>query len=660
VTALAESLALALRHYQGGRLQAAEQLYRQILAAQPDNATALYNLGLVFKDQGQRDEAACCWRRAAQLQPDQAATHNNLGNILREQGQFDEAVACFRRAIELQPGVARFHYNLGNALRDQEKLAEAAAAYRRALALAPDYAEAHSNLGNVLRRQGKLDEAVAAWQRAIELKPDFAEAHFNLSVAYTDQEKFPEAMAACRRALLLKPDFAAAHNNLGHALRELGNLDEAVACCRRALELEPDLAAAHNNLGNALKDRGEWDAALICYRRAIELDANFTKAHYNLGVAEEETGDFQRAEACFRRALACDARFAPAHYNLAKLLRGKLADNDLAAQRRLLAANDMTDSQRMLLHFGLAQVLDARGEYAAAAEHLERANALQLAQWRRRGRAYDPQAHELLVARLTELCTPGFFQRTAGFGLESELPVFIVGLPRSGTTLIEQILAAHSKVFAAGEIKLVHETLIALARPGGDLIGGLRQMDRQLVQDLAARHLARLSAYSGTALRVVDKLPENYLYLGPLAVLFPRAKFIHCRRDLRDVALSCWMTHFQEVRWANDRDHILSQFREHQRIMEHWRKVLPARLLEVDYEETVANLEAAARRLVEFCGLAWEPGCLRFYEAKRPVSTASAVQVRQPAYDTSVHRWNHYARLLESLFARLPASRGGK
>ena len=338
---------------------------------------------------------------------------------------------------------------------------------------------------------------------------------------------------------------------------------------------------------------------------------------------------------------------------MAELLGGKLPEEDLAAQRRLLEEMELTDAQRLLLHFGLAQVLDARGEYAEAAEHLDRGNALQLSEWRKRGQEYDPKEHESLVTRMIAVCTPDFFERVRGFGLESELPVFVVGLPRSGTTLIEQILASHSQVFGAGEIKLARDTMAALGGQGADSIEGLRQLDRETARRLASRHLERLRALNPAALRIVDKMPENYLYLGLLASLFPRAKFIHCRRDLRDVAVSCWMTHFQEIRWANDQQHIASRFHEYQRMMEHWRKVLPVPLLEVDYEETVADLEGVARQLVAWCGLAWEPKCLEFHQAKRPVRTASAVQVRQPVFRTSVGRWKHYEQALGSLFAQL-------
>ncbi len=684
---ISEALAIAARHHQAGRLQAAEQIYRQILALEPNHADAWhllgviahqvgkheiaveyigrairlngsatafhYNLANTFKDQGKLDEAVACYRRALELKPDYPDAHNNLGAVLRDQGKLVEAIACYRRALELKPDYAEAYKNLGKPMKDQGKPGEAVACYRRALELKPDFAEAHSNLGVASSDQGKLDEAVACYRRALEFRPDYAEAYNNLGNALKDQGKLDEAVACCRRALKLRPDYAEAHGNLGNALKDQGKLDEAVACYHRALELKADFAEAHNNLGAALNEQGKLDQAIACYQRALKLKPDHAEAQANLGSALEEIGDLQGAEDCFRAALRDHSRFTFAYYKLAELLGGKLPQQDLAAQRRLLEETELTDAQRLWLHFGLAQVLDARGEYDEAAEHLDRGNALQLSEWRNCGREYDPKEHELLITRMIGVSTPDFFERVRGFGSESQLPVFIVGLPRSGTTLIEQILASHSQVFGAGEVTLARDTMASLGGQGADFIEGLGRLDRETASRLASRHLERLRSFSGTALRIVDKTPENYLFLGLLASLFPKLKLIHCRRDLRDVAVSCWMTHFKEIRWANDQEHIVSRFGQYQRLMEHWRKVLPVPMLEVDYEDTVADLEGVARKIVAWCGLAWEPGCLEFHRAKRPVRTASTVQVRQPVFRTSVGRWKHYERALASLLARL-------
>ncbi len=464
-----------------------------------------------------------------------------------------------------------------------------------------------------------------------------------------------ETVACCRQALQWKPELAEAHNNLGSALKAQGKLDEAVACYRRALELKSNYPEAHNNLGAALHDQGKLDEAAACYRRALELKPDYAETHNNLGIALAEAGDLQLAEASFRTALRHNPRFALAHYKLAELLGGGLPDQDLAVQRQLAAETELPAGQQLLLHFALAHVLDARGQYAEAAEHLQRGNALQLAQWHEHGQDYDPSVYASLVTRMMAVCTPEFFQRVGSFGSSSEMPVFVVGLPRSGTTLVEQILASHSQVFGAGEIHLAGDTMAALGGQGTDPIEGLRRLSRETAERLAARHLESLRALDSAALRIIDKLPDNYLFLGLLAALFPRAKLIHCRRDLRDTAVSCWMTHFRELRWTNDPQHIASRLHEYRRMMEHWRQVLPVPLLEVDYEETVANLEGVARKLVAWCGLAWEPDCLDFHRAKRPVRTASAIQVRQPVFATSVGRWKHYEPYLAELLRGLPS-----
>ena len=457
--------------------------------------------------------------------------------------------------------------------------------------------------------------------------------------------------------LQLKPDFAEAHNNLGIAFWNQGMRDEAVVCYRRALQLKPNYAEAHNNLGVAIWEQGKRDEAVACYHRALQLKPDYANAHNNLGILRVELGAFEDAERGFRQALWHEPRLASAWFQLANLLRGRLSEDDLNAMRRLLTDPNLTDDERAALHFGLATTLDARNNYDQAAEHLRQANGFALAKRRKVGQDYDPAVHAGFVDRLLATFTSAFFERVRGFGAESERPIFIFGLPRSGTTLLEQILASHSQVFGAGELPLGGEDFRMLAPSGfteARAFEAFANLEATTVKRLAERHLEKLQAVDAEALRIVDKMPVNYLYIGLLATLFPKGKFIHCRRDPRDVAVSCWMTNFSEIRWANDPEHIITRFREYQRVMIHWRQVLPVRLLEVEYEETVADLEAVARRLVAWCGLEWEPVCLAFHEGKSRVHTSSATQVRQSLYTRSVGRWKYYESSLGSLFAKLP------
>jgi tetratricopeptide (TPR) repeat protein len=291
---ISEALAIAVRHHQAGRLQAAGQIYRQILALEPNHADAWHLLGVIAHQGGKHGIAVEYIGRAIVLNGTESAFHNNLGSAYCALRRIPEAVACYRRALELKPDYVEAHRNLGLALKALGKLEEAAACYRRALELKPDYVEAHYDLGIALKDQGKLDEAVVCYRRALELKPGFAMARNNLGVALKDQGKPDEAAACWRRALELKPDYAEARNNLGAAFKELGKLDEAVACYRRALELKPDYAEAHSNLGLALNDQGKLDEAVACCRRALELKPDFADAHWSQSLMSLLIGDFPR------------------------------------------------------------------------------------------------------------------------------------------------------------------------------------------------------------------------------------------------------------------------------------------------------------------------------------------------------------------------------
>ncbi len=457
-------------------------------------------------------------------------------------------------------------------------------------------------------------------------------------------------------AVWLAPNVADAHSNLGLILLERGDPKTALVHCREAIRLRPSFVAAHINLGNVLQVLGRQDEAEECFRAAIRLEPSTAAAHAGLAGVLEELGETSESLASLREALRHDPRHTGALARLATRLRDSLSETDEAAIEHLAGEPALPPEGRWLLLFGLTQVCDARGEFAKAAELAERANALQLSDFRRRGLAYDPASHTLFVDRLLEKFTPGFFDRVRGWGHETERPVFVVGMPRSGTTLVEQILASHPRVFGAGELRLATSTFNSLpsaTRHRGLPYECLDYLDRDAVLYLARQHLEGLAERNASADRVVDKMPENTLYLGLMALLFPRARFIHCRRDLRDSALSCWITNFGQVRWACDQHHIATRAAEYLRVMEHWRRVLSVPVLEVDYESLVAEPASVSRELLAWCGLEWNAACAEPHKTRRPVRTASAIQVRRAIYATSVGRWKNYAQPLAPMFAEL-------
>jgi hypothetical protein len=380
----------------------------------------------------------------------------------------------------------------------------------------------------------------------------------------------------------------------------------------------------------------------------------------SLGGLHEESGELAEAETAFRDALELQPAFALPHARLATLLRGKLSDADLAALEGRLADPLLADGPRARLLFALGHVLDGRGDFARAADCLHRANALTQELNRMQKREYVPVEHERFVDKLLLAFGPEFFARTLGAGVQTRRPVFIFGLPRSGTTLIEQVLASHSRVYGAGELRLARQTFEAIPsvlRRSDAPVVSVPHLEPSAIHRLAEQHLEGLRVLDGKPVeRVVDKMPDNYLFLGLLAALFPQAAFVHCRRDLRDVAVSCWMTDFRSIRWANDPEHIAARFRQYHRLMQHWQTVLPVPVHEVVYEQLIDDFETEARRLLAVCGLEWEPACGRFHETARPVRTASVTQVRQPLYRRALARWKHYEGPLADLFARLPVA----
>jgi tetratricopeptide (TPR) repeat protein len=586
-------------------------------------------VGLQFHRGGQLEEAARCYRELLARSPDDADALHLLGLVVHQQGQTHLALDLLGRAVAVSPKHVGAHLNLAQLLLDQGRANAALAHLQEMVRLRPDLAIAQTQLGLLLRQQGEPEEAEPFLLQATALEPNSPAAWKNLAELYADREEFAAALPCWERVVALDPSRAAPRLGLAWALQEMGRIEEAERHLRSALEQHPDSAAAHLSLGSLHEQQGDPGAAAAAYRTALKLQPSLT----------------------------------PARVRLALLLRGQLPDADRAALEEQADDPQRSAETRAGLLLALAQVLDAQGNHAAAAARAGQGHALSREQARRRGTDYDPAAYQRFVDSFLDAFTPDFFARTADAGLPTRQPVFIVGLPRSGTTLVEQILASHSRVHGAGELRLARQTFRAIPAAlggGGDALDHLAALDGPAVRRLAEQHLARLTALGGSADRVVDKMPDNYQYLGLLAALFPEATFIHCRRDLRDVAVSCWLTDFRWQPWTHDFEHIATRFAQYDRLMAHWSGVLPVTLCVVDYETLVSDPEPTVRRVLAACGLEWEPACLEFHRARRPVRTPSAPQVRRPLYQASVGRWLYYQKELGGLFQRLSALPGNE
>jgi tetratricopeptide (TPR) repeat protein len=683
-------------HHQCGHSARAIELIARAIALRPEVADFHANLGEAQRALGQHEQAAASCRAALELRPDYPEALNNLGLALHELGRHDDAIGHFEAALALQPDFALAQNNRATALWALAKTSEAVEAYRAALALDPTLGQVHANLGQLLAEQGQLVEGLAHCREAVRHQPDLAAGHNNLGNVLRALERWAEAETAYAEALRLQPDLGVAHANLGLTLQQQGKpgaalphfrraaelapedddvcqqLAEAhalaedwaaaIPCCQRRVKLKPEDADTHNALGWAYQLDGRLAEAQAAYRRALELQPNHLDARLNLGSLHEELGALSEAEACYHEAQTRQPRSPLPLARRALLTRGRLPEVD-RDRLRFELYRPHGPLLRLNLLFALAHVADARGEHAEAAACLEPANALARELRRGRGQTYDANEHSRYVDQLIAAFTSALFARLAGTGDDSLRPVFVFGLPRSGTTLVEQVLASHSRVFGAGELLLARRAMDAVPavvdRPA-DMTACLEALDGAALGRLACGYqdgvdalLARETAQESSPARVVDKMPDNYLYLGMLALLFPRATLIHVRRDVRDVAVSCWLTHFRGIPWADDPDDLSRRIRDYQRLTAHWQAVLPQPVVEVSYERLVDDFAREARRLVEACGLAWEPACLRFHETARPVRTASVTQVRQPVYRKALGRWKAYEPYLRPVFERL-------
>ncbi len=691
---LPEVMQRAVAAYQHGRLREADELARAILSVKADYFDALHLIAVISAQQRRFDEALASYDRAVALRPDHAEALCNRGATLHELKRFDEALASYDRALALRSNYAealcnrgatlhelkRFDdalasydralalrpdcagaalFNRGNALRQLKRFDEALANYDRALALQPDHVEALYNRGNALHELQRFDEALASYDRALARRPNYAGALFNRGNALRQLKRFDEALASYDRALAARPDYVDALNNRGNTLHELQRFDEALASYDRALALQPDHAEALYNRGDILHERGDLHDALAHYRRALSLKPDLADVYNNLGNVLKELGQLQEAENAYCEALRLDPNSTAAYVNLAASKTFKPGDAHFAAMEALAAKTEgLSTTDRMRLDFALGKAYADLNDHSASFQHLLAGNAA-----KRASIGYDETAALGRFDRIAAVFTPELIAAKSGGGHPSVLPIFVLGMPRSGTTLVEQIIASHPAVHGAGELQLLGDVVRTVRGPDGNSAPYpelMLSLDRAALHQIGARYVAmvgELAAKHGApgAECITNKMPSNYYFAGLIHLALPNAKIIHTMRDPLDTCMSCFSKLFTaEQNYAYDLGELGRYYRGYERLMAHWRRVLPVgRILEVRYEDVVADLERQARRLIAYCGLPWDDRCLSFHKSDRPVRTASATQVRQPIYTSAIGRWRayeaHIAPLLNAL-----------
>jgi tetratricopeptide (TPR) repeat protein len=642
----------ATEKVQSGDWQGAGLLLEAVLQQMPDHGDALHFLGLIRFQSGDGEAAVPLLQKAVEATSGHPAVMANYGSVLNSLGRWPEAEAAHRQALKGGPNAPQALAGLATSLMELGQLNEALKHCVQAVQVDAANPATHITLGNIYRRLGQSDRAVDAYEQAIKLAPDDAMAHANLGAALREQGQLDGAEAACRKAIDLRPEYAEAYNNLGNVLQAADDGEAALVAFRRALTLNPNMSDAEANRGGTLYRMDRFDEAEAAYQEAIALNPDDAKAYNGLGIVHLALGRTDEAERQFRRAVDLNPLLADAFYNLASSGGELLREDDVTMAEDLISNGAVDPSGTVLLQFALAAVADQRQDWNKAFDHARQGNILRRDLLEADGYGFDADAFDAWVEEIISVCDAAYFQNSSATGSASDMPVFVVGMPRSGTTLVEQILAAHPDIHGAGELDLI--STIAKGLSENSYPSGFKTAASTDISQVAKAHVKTLGELGDGAVRVIDKTPFNFLYLGFIARSFPGASLTHCVRDPRDTAISCYFQNFVSAHaWSTDLGDIARYTRAYDRIMNHWREVLPVALTEVRYEALVADQESESRRLIEGVGLEWDDACLSFHRSPRPVKTASSWQVRRPIHGGAVARWRRYESQLAPFFTLL-------
>ncbi len=705
--------------FRQGDRAGAEALYRQVIAEAPEDINALHRAGVLAFQRGASDDALAFLSRAATLNPEEPVLWSDLGLVQAAAGRPEQAVASFDRALALRADVAETYCRRADALRLTGRTDEALAGYDAAIALDPTFAQAFNNRGLALMALGRREEALASYDAvlafrpdyvlalcnrgralqelgrrmealesydaALDLRPDYLEALNNRGAVLQDLQWLPQALDSFDEALRLKPDYADALNNRGNVLKGLGRMDEALASygaaiaaqpafvealCNRgflewtlgrpadavasydkALAIEPGMVEAWNVRAIALTSLNRPLDALESYDAALALDPNFADALGNKGMLLTELGLLDQAREALERAIDLEPMRVRAYYNLTLCRKMAAGEPRVLAMEALARDEDAYSvDDRIYLHYALAKAYADSGERERSFEQLTLGAAL------KRGQIVYDEAATIGGLEQAGAAYPARRLRAgAGGGHPSAAAIFIVGMPRSGSTLVEQILASHPAVFATGESDLLVRTVAGLDPEARSLLIDPDAPASEVFRQVGAAYSQTMALVAPDAARVTDKALENFRDLGLVHLALPNARILHTRRDPIDTCLSCFQKLFGgDLPYSYDLGELGRYYRAYEALMAHWRAALPAGvMLEVDYEDTTADLEGAARRIIAHCGLAWDDRCLDFHRTDRWVHTASAAQVREPVYRSSVGKWRAYEPWLGPLIAAL-------
>jgi tetratricopeptide (TPR) repeat protein len=596
------------------------------------------------------------YRQALDIEPDDVRALNLLGALFARAGRFNEAVATLTRAVTLGSELAPTHGYLARSYLALQQPAQAAEHFRHASRLNPGDPVVHSELGHALRLVGQPEQAIVAYETALGLRAESAEYWSGLAAACNDAHRFNQGLLAIDCALELDPRMPQAWSIKGNLMFSVARYPEAIDCYRKSIDLYPRHTPALVGLAWAQHNSDDPQAALETIRRALEIAPEDANALFLMGVIRKHLGEPETAEQCFRAVIRMAPDMAPAHYELAQIAGRRGTDEELAAMAGLWERGDLAPYARINVALGLYHAFEARSEYERAFRFLAAGNQLMAEKY-----PYDDGESARRMDASVAATETAIARNGPDVGEPDPRPVFVLGMPRSGTSLTEQILASHSQVAGAGELIYAHDAIGRI----GELTGqtypqSLALLDSDQFRELGRYYMSRHSPADLASSRVVDKTPGNYQNIGLIALALPQARFIHCHRD---PVADCFAIYRMPYDWRHTYAHDLASlgryYVRYWHLMQRWHALFPGRILDVRYEDTVADVERQSRRMLDFLGLPFEENVLRYYATERLVKTPSATQVRRPIYRDSLDSWKNYERYLGPLIENLqPVLRG--
>jgi tetratricopeptide (TPR) repeat protein len=607
--------------------------------------------GFAAQQRGDLETAGAAYRRVLDADPLNEFALNLLGVVLVRMGRYPEALDYLEAAVKTHGGDPETRNNLGLALSGLHRYDEAVVAFRHALGAGGENAEVLNNLGNALAATDRHAEAIPCFERALTVRPLFPACRHNLAISLLAADRPQAALAAIDAALSAEPERTEFLVTRGEILMREGRYEEARENLERAIA-QGDSVRATIHLSTVLKQLRDYEAARSTLEDVLHRQPDNAEAHHHLGVLHGQRGDSAAAAVALRAALGHNPRHASAYYQLAKLRNERLTGEEVRAVRAMLADPACLEALRPPLLFALGCEAEKDGDYRAGMDFFKQAQAIKASR-----NPYDGKATEAYV----EACRRVFPARAEPVVQPQRgepVPVFIIGMPRSGTTLTEQILSCHSQVAGAGEVGFINELVMDLAAsskaPFPDCLSALEHAE---AMRLRQRYFSSMRARCGEAAYVLDKNPLNYHFVGFILKLFPEAKLLFCRRDPIDNCVSIFRLPFDDNQgYSHDLAALGHCYRAHSALMDLWQRHYAGSVLAVDYEDTVADLEGSVRRMAAFLGLPPEPSMLRYYDNDRVVLTPSADQVRQPIYTTSVGLWRRYEDAIDPLLRALGLS----